>query len=86
MKQKLTDKEKKELKKLLDDQDLPEDSSWLLVDQYAKAKSRFVCILCEKTHLIKNCPNKNKTKDKGDSEHVDSYSYNSQYYSGDYHE
>lgn len=32
---------------------------WLQVEQYKKKGSKFGCILCEKTHTISQCPNKN---------------------------
>lgn len=31
---------------------------WLMIVEYAEKKSRFGCILCEKTHKIKDCPNR----------------------------
>lgn len=35
-----------------------ERPDWLMTVEYADKKSRFHCILCEKTHFIKDCPNK----------------------------
>lgn len=33
-------------------------ADWLMTVEYADKKSKFHCILCEKTHFIKDCPNK----------------------------
>lgn len=68
MKGRLTDKEKEELRKLLEDQDRPQDNSWLMVEEYAKKSKKqnpynFGCLLCTKTHTILNCPNR-KEKSK----------------------
>jgi hypothetical protein len=39
--------------------DYPEDRpDWLMVEEYAKRKSVFGCILCEKTHKVKDCEHK----------------------------
>jgi len=69
MKDRLTEKEKQELRKLLEDQDKPADSSWLMLDFYAKLSKKqnpfnLSCSLCMKTHLAKDCPNKNKKEPK----------------------
>jgi hypothetical protein len=72
---KLTEKEKQELQKMLEDQDKPQDTSWLMVDHYAKLSKKenpmgFVCKLCYITHLSKDCPNrKQKTNEE------EAYSY-----------
>jgi len=71
----LTEKEKDELRKLLEDQDKIGDTSWLMVDHYAKLSKKenpndLGCKLCMKTHFPKNCPNRKSTKDKGDSEYI----------------
>lgn len=68
MKGRLTDKEKEELRKLLEDQDRPQDNSWLMVEEYAKKSKKqnpynFGCLLCTKTHTTVNCPNR-KEKSK----------------------
>lgn len=68
MKGRLTEREKEELKKLLDDQDKPQDSSWLMIEEYAKKTKRqnpnnFGCLLCTKTHSTEQCPNR-KEKSK----------------------
>lgn len=56
--------------------DTKPERDWLMRVEYAEKKSRFHCALCEKTHLIKDCPNKltkievdpKKTKTKYDYE------------------
>lgn len=63
MKGRLTDKEKEELKRLLEDQDKPLDNSWLMADEYSKKTNKenpynLKCVLCMKTHLPSKCPNK----------------------------
>lgn len=68
MKGRLTDKEKEELRKLLEEQEKPQDSSWLMVNEYAKQTKKqnpfnYGCILCSKTHTPINCPNR-KEKSK----------------------
>jgi hypothetical protein len=82
MKGRLTDKEKEELRKLLEDQDKPLDDKWLMADEYAKKTKKenpnnYGCILCDKTHFVKNCPNR-KEKSKY------TYSYYNHDDSGDY--
>lgn len=81
MKGRLTDKEKQELKKLLEEQDKPQDTSWLMADHYAKLSEKdnpfkLGCKLCMKTHFPKDCPNR-KEKPKT------TYSYSSYNYSND---
>lgn len=34
------------------------DTAWLMVEEYAKKKSIFGCILCEKTHRKEDCEHK----------------------------
>jgi len=63
MKSRLTDKEKQELRKLLEEQDKPVDDSWLMAEHYAKLPEKknlknYGCLLCDKTHLPKECPNR----------------------------
>lgn len=63
MKGRLTDKEKEELRKLLEEQDKPQDTSWLMTDHYAKLSEKdnpfkLGCKLCMKTHFPKDCPNR----------------------------
>lgn len=75
MKGRLTEKEKQELRKLLEEQDKPVDDSWLMTDYYAKLSKKnnpknYGCKLCDKTHLPKECPNK-----KVDSKTKYTYSY-----------
>ncbi len=65
MKDRLTQKEKEELKKLLEEQDKPQDTTWLMVDYYAKLSKKdnplnLGCKLCTKTHFPKDCPNRKK--------------------------
>lgn len=36
----------------------PHREDWLMIAEYADKKSKFSCILCDKTHKIKDCPNK----------------------------
>lgn len=36
----------------------PEREDWLMAVDYFEKKSRYGCILCEKTHFIKECPNR----------------------------
>lgn len=36
----------------------PSREDWLMTVEYADKKSKYHCILCEKTHFIKDCPNK----------------------------
>lgn len=33
---------------------------WLMIEEYAKQKSIFGCILCDKTHRKENCEHKAK--------------------------
>lgn len=41
--------------------DYPEERpDWLMVDEYARQKSYFGCILCDKTHRAKDCEYKAK--------------------------
>lgn len=79
MKGRLTDKEKQELKKLLEEQDNPQDDKWLMAEHYAKLSKKenpfdYGCLLCDKTHTSKNCPNK-KEKPKTTYTYA-SYNYN----------
>lgn len=48
---------------MLKDEENKKDDTWLMVEEYKKSKSRFHCKLCEKTHAIKNCPNKIKEEE-----------------------
>lgn len=71
----LSDKEKAELKKLLEEQDRPPDNSWLMVEEYAKKSKKenpfnYGCVLCAKTHLSSVCPNR---KEKIESTYKYSY-------------
>lgn len=81
MKGRLTDKEKEELRKILEEQDKPADDSHLMADHYAKLSKKenpfnYGCLLCDKTHTPKDCPNR-KEKPKT------TYSYTSYNYSND---
>jgi len=63
MRGRLTDKEKQELRKMLEEQDKPTDDSWLMIDHYARLSKKenpynFVCKLCSITHLPAECPHK----------------------------
>jgi hypothetical protein len=41
--------------------DYPEErKDWLMVEEYAKQKSIYGCILCDKTHSRRNCEYKSK--------------------------
>lgn len=46
----------------------PNRPDWLMVEEYAKRKSIFGCILCEKTHRKEDCEHKARrtTKPKED--------------------
>lgn len=75
----LSDKEKEELKRLLEDQNRPPDTSWLMTEEYAKKTKKqnpynLGCILCAKTHTPINCPNRKEKKEE-------SYTYS--YYNHD---
>ena len=37
-----------------------ERPDWLMVEEYARKKSEFGCILCDKTHFAKDCEHKAK--------------------------
>lgn len=81
MKGRLTDKEKEDLRKLLEEQDKPQDTTWLMVDHYARLSKKdnplnLGCKLCMKTHFPKDCPNR-KEKPKN------TYSYTSYNHSSD---
>lgn len=81
MKGKLTDKKKQELKKLLEEQDNIQDDKWLMADHYVKLSKKenpfnYGCLLCDKTHTPKDCPNR-KEKPKT------TYSYTSYNHSSD---
>lgn len=78
MKDQLTEAEKKELKKLLEDHDKSQDVSWLMVDYYYKLSKKqnpynLKCKLCTITHLAQKCPNtifqkeEEKTKENTES-------------------
>jgi hypothetical protein len=49
--------------KMLEDEKDKRDDAWLMIEEYKKNKSRFHCKLCEKTHTIKDCPNKKKEEE-----------------------
>lgn len=75
MKGRLTEKEKEELRKILAEQDVPQDDSYLMADHYAKLSKKenpfnYGCILCMKTHSPKECPNR---KEKSKSTYTYSY-------------
>jgi len=40
MRGRLTDKEKQELRKMLEEQDKPTDDSWLMIDHYARLSKK----------------------------------------------
>lgn len=66
MKGRLTEKEKQELRKMLEEQDKPVDDSWLMIDYYSKMSKKenpknYGCLLCDKTHSPKDCPNRKET-------------------------
>ena len=52
---------------------------WLMTAEYADKKSMFHCILCTKTHRIKDCPNK-LTKIEADPKTKSMYDYNDEEY------
>lgn len=84
MKGRLTEQEKQELKKLLEDQDKPQDATWLMVDHYAKLSKKenpfnYGCILCDKTHKPINCINR-----KENSKNTYAYSYYNHNHDGEY--
>ena len=63
MKDRLTEKEKQELRKLLEEQDKPTDTKWLMAEEYSKKTEKenpynLGCILCTKTHNAAECPNR----------------------------
>jgi hypothetical protein len=37
-----------------------ERPDWLMVEEYARKKSEFGCILCDKTHFARDCEHKAK--------------------------
>jgi hypothetical protein len=37
-----------------------ERPDWLMVEEYARKKSHYGCILCDKTHFAKDCEHKAK--------------------------
>lgn len=63
--------------------DYPEErEDWLMTVDFALKKSRYGCLLCDKSHLITKCPNrityaealakmrgKNKKEEKQEEEH-----------------
>lgn len=50
----------------------PDRPDWLMVDEYARKKSIFGCILCDKTHSHRHCEYKAKRTAK---ENKDRYTY-----------
>lgn len=57
--------------------DYPEErKDWLMVEEYAKKKSEFGCILCDKTHWKRDCEYKAKRTEKMTyAEYKSQYSY-----------
>ena len=54
----------------------PERPDWLLIEEYAKKKSHFGCLLCDKTHWAKDCEHKAKRTVKTTySEYKAQYNY-----------
>lgn len=37
--------------------------AWLRVEYYRRKGSKFGCVLCEKTHLTKDCPHRNSEQE-----------------------
>lgn len=80
MKDQLTESEKKELKRLLEEQDKAPDTSWLMVEHYYKLSKKenpynLGCKLCTITHFAKSCPNRLVQTEKTTNE-----SYAASYY------
>jgi hypothetical protein len=38
----------------------PARPDWLMIEEYARKKSEFGCILCDKTHFAKDCEHKGR--------------------------
>jgi hypothetical protein len=38
--------------------------AWLRIEYYRKINSKYGCVLCEKTHLTKDCPHRNPEKEQ----------------------
>lgn len=56
--------------------DYPEERpDWLMVKEYAKQKSIFGCILCDKTHRRDQCEHKAKRSKTTYSDYKEQYSY-----------
>lgn len=57
--------------------DYPEErKDWMMIEEYAKQKSIFGCILCDKTHRYQDCEHKAKrTVKKTYEEEKRQYSY-----------
>lgn len=54
-----------------------EREDWLMVEAYTKQKSVYGCILCEKTHSLKDCEHKAKRTTKSTYADLKSqYNYN----------
>lgn len=57
--------------------DYPEErADWMMIEEYAKQKSIFGCILCDKTHRKEECEHKAKRTEKSVyAEYKSQYSY-----------
>lgn len=57
--------------------DYPEERhDWMMIEEYAKQKSEFGCILCDKTHSRRTCEHKAKRTEKMTyAEYKSQYSY-----------
>lgn len=58
----------------------PHREDWLMTVEYAENKSRYHCILCEKTHFIKDCPNKIVKLETEEKKYKSMYEYNDEEY------
>lgn len=88
MRGRLTDKEKQELRKMLEEQEIPADQSWLMIEHYAKLSKKenpydFGCKLCSITHLSKECPHKTDKTYKTEEKKYTSSQYSWYNYDGE---
>lgn len=60
----------------------PEREDWMMIEEYARKKSYFGCILCDKTHSARDCEHKARRTVKQDYDiYKASYDYTG--YGGD---
>jgi len=63
--------------------DYPENRpDWLMTEHYKKTGSRFGCVLCEKTHRAKECPNRAKVEEEVEEKKTSYYTDYSTLYAG----